>query len=114
MIDFGETTQIALAGVAIAGSVLVLRWLGGEEGASLSELFRIPLDPPLPPRVQEEEPQRWQLERLSRRQIGDRRSVGSEATRPAAAQRSASNDSISFAYHASNRSPDQPRTAVSS
>src|SRR5512143_245789 len=114
MIDLGGIVQAALAGSAIAASVLVLRWLGAAEGSSLAELFRIPVDPPLPRGAREEEPPPWQLERLRRPRIGEVRCVGAEASRPAAAQRSASNDSISLPYHASNRSPDQPRTLVSS
>jgi hypothetical protein len=83
MIDLGEMAHIAVPIAAIAGLVLTLRWLGGTDGASLAELFRIPIDPPWPRGVQEEEPQRWRLERLSRSRIGYLRRTGADTARQA-------------------------------
>ena len=83
MIDLEAVARIALAIAAIAGLVLTLRWLGSGEGGSLMELFKIPVDPPWPRGVQEAEPQRWQLERLSRPRTRDLRAAGADAPRPA-------------------------------
>lgn len=105
MVDLGAIVQIALAAGAVAGLVVTLRWLGGEDGVTLADLFRIPVDPPRPRGVQEAEPPRWQVDRLGRPSSANRW--------PSHAQVSASSDSISLAYHASKRSPDQPRTSVS-
>jgi hypothetical protein len=44
--------------------VVLNRLLAGAEGATLADLFAIALDPPLPRGVREEEPERWQVERL--------------------------------------------------
>jgi hypothetical protein len=81
MLDLEGLIRIALAIAAIAGLVLTLRWLGAAEGGSLADLFRIPVDPPLPRAGHEEEPQRWHLERLGRPGTGDLRAAGAGAPR---------------------------------
>jgi hypothetical protein len=83
MIDAEGLVRFAFASAAIAGLVFILRWLGNAEGGSLADLFRIPVDPPLPRGAQEEEPQRWQLERLSRPRTGDVRGSGATTSRQA-------------------------------
>jgi hypothetical protein len=83
MFDLGAMVRIALAIAAIAGLALTLRWLGTGEDSSLPGLFSIPVDPPLPRGVQEEEPQRWRLDRLSRPGTGDLRGTGAEVPRQA-------------------------------
>jgi hypothetical protein len=56
----------AYAAVIAAVALLANRLLAGDN-TGLSALFRIDLDPPSPRRrVQEEEPERWNVERLRR------------------------------------------------
>jgi hypothetical protein len=55
----------AYAAVIAAVAILANRLLAGDD-TGLSELFRIELDPPRPGRAQEDEPVRWNVERLRR------------------------------------------------
>jgi hypothetical protein len=64
----------AYAAVIAAVAILANRLLAGDD-TGLSELFRIELDPPRPGRAQEDEPVRWNVERL-------RRPTRTEAPRP--------------------------------
>ena len=59
--------MIASLVVLVAPPVLLIRALSNsiDDEPSLSKLFAIPLDPPWPRGVQEEEPARWRIERLS-------------------------------------------------
>ena len=58
--------MIASLVVLVAAPVLLVRALSNsiDDGPSLSRLFAVPLDPPWPRGVQEEEPAPWQMERL--------------------------------------------------
>ena len=57
--------QFAGATAIIVGpAVLINRLLGGSDGGAFTNLFAIPLDPPWPRGVQEEEPVRWRVEIL--------------------------------------------------
>jgi hypothetical protein len=47
--------------------ILLSRWLADDDGYGLGRIFAVELNPPLPRGMQEEEPGRWQVERLSRR-----------------------------------------------
>lgn len=67
MTDFIALFQIlglvALIGVPIA----VFSWLlAGSDGPGLADILAVPAGPPLPRGVQEEEPVRYRVERLSR------------------------------------------------
>jgi hypothetical protein len=50
--------------------VLLNRWLADDDGYGLGRIFAVEVDPPWPRGIQEEEPGRWQMERLSRRPAG--------------------------------------------
>jgi hypothetical protein len=52
--------------VAIAAVALLANRVLPDHNTGLSALFRIELDPPRPDGVQEEEPVRWNVERLRR------------------------------------------------
>jgi hypothetical protein len=60
LIQFG-----AAATLIVAPAILINRLLARAEGGTLADLFAIPLDPPWPRGVQEEEPARWRMEMLS-------------------------------------------------
>jgi hypothetical protein len=66
MMDIEALTEGAIDILAIGGVVWGIHWLGREDGGSLADLFAIPLNPPWPRGVQEEEPQPWRIERLYR------------------------------------------------
>lgn len=73
MIDFTALFQIlgtvALIGVPIA----VFSWLlAGSDGPGLADILAVPAGPPLPRGIQEEEPIRYRVERLSRSRGGGR------------------------------------------
>lgn len=67
MIDFTALFQI-LGMVALIGvPIVVFSWLlAGSDGPGLADILAVPAGPPLPRGVQEEEPVRYRLERLSR------------------------------------------------
>ena len=67
MIDFTALFQI-LGTIALIGvPIVVLSWLlAGSDGPGLADIFAVPAGPPLPRGVQEEEPVRYRVERLSR------------------------------------------------
>jgi hypothetical protein len=68
VIEFASLLEIAgSTAMIVAPAILFHRLLAGAEGPTLADLFAIPVDPPWPRGVQEEEPRRWQLERLERR-----------------------------------------------
>ena len=67
MTDIGSLGLIALDVLAIGGVIAIVNWLARAEGGSLADLFSIPVNPPLPRGVQEEEPQAWRIERLAPR-----------------------------------------------
>lgn len=56
----------AAAALIVAPAVLINRLLAGSDGGAFTDLFVIPLDPPWPRGVQEEEPTRWHVELLHR------------------------------------------------
>ena len=67
MTDLASLFEIAAStAMIVAAAFLLNRLLAGAEGPTLADLFAIPLDPPWPRGVQEEEPGRWRLERLER------------------------------------------------
>jgi hypothetical protein len=53
-------------GAAVAGVALLANRILADDGTGLSAVFRIELDPPRPRDVHEDEPVRWNLERLRR------------------------------------------------
>ena len=57
--------------LVVAPALVLNRLLEDAEGASLADLFAIALDPPLPRGIQEEEPERWQVERIRPRHPAD-------------------------------------------
>jgi hypothetical protein len=57
----GATALIA------APAILISRLLANADGGTLADLFAIPLDPPWPHGVQEEEPIRWRMQALRQR-----------------------------------------------
>ena len=80
------TTLMQIAGsiaLVVAPAVLLTRFLAGSEGPSLSDMLAIPVDPPWPRGVQEEEPVPWRVERLSRRVAPSARPIPGPAARPA-------------------------------
>lgn len=86
MTDLTVPLEIAGTIVLIVAPIIVLSWLlAGSDGPSLADIFAIPAGPPLPRGVQEEEPVRYRVERLSRPgsragvTLGERRA---EAGRP--------------------------------
>lgn len=65
MTDFAFLFETAATiAVVVVPLILVTRWLGDGDGASLADLFAIPVDPPLPLGSREEEPIRWRIEAL--------------------------------------------------
>ena len=62
LVQFGTA-----AALLVAPAVLINRLLAGSEGGAFTDLFAIPLDPPWPRGVQEEEPAPWRVELLHRR-----------------------------------------------
>jgi hypothetical protein len=54
--------------VLVAAPVILARLIGPGEEGGIVRLFTIPLDPPPPRGVQEEEPAPWRLEHLKPRQ----------------------------------------------
>ena len=70
MIDLALIIEIlASTTLVVAPAVLLNRLIAGADGPALADIFKIPLDPPLPRGVQEEEPVRWRLDRLERRPV---------------------------------------------
>jgi hypothetical protein len=70
VIEFASLLEIAAcAALVVAPAVLLNRLLAGAEGPALADVFAIPVDPPLPRGVQEEEPVRWRLDRLECRSV---------------------------------------------
>jgi hypothetical protein len=67
MTDIGTLVLSAIDVLAIGGLIAIVNWLARGEGGSLADLFAIPLNPPLPRGIQEEEPQAWHIERLAPR-----------------------------------------------
>jgi hypothetical protein len=61
------TSLVSIVALVIAPVVLA-RLIGPGEQAAIASIFAIPLDPPLPRGVQEEEPAPWRLEHLKPRQ----------------------------------------------
>jgi cell division septation protein DedD len=63
--DFASLFLVAGSIAVVVLPVIVLdRWLAGAEGSSLADILAIPIDPPWPRGVQEEEPVRWHVEAL--------------------------------------------------
>jgi hypothetical protein len=58
---------VAYTALVVAPAVVLIRLLAGTDGPSLPVILGMPLDPPWPRGVQEEEPLPWRLEHLSRR-----------------------------------------------
>ena len=58
---------VAPLALLIAPPIVMARLLAPDTPAALATLFTIPLDPPAPRGVQEEEPVPWRLERLQPR-----------------------------------------------
>ncbi len=68
MTDLASLFEIAATTAMIVVPAIVLnRLLAGTEGPTLTDLFAVPVDPPWPLGVQEEEPVRWRLDRLEHR-----------------------------------------------
>ena len=68
MTEFASLLEIAAStAMIVAPAILFNRLLAGSEGPSLADLFAIPVDPPRPRGVQEEEPVRWLLDRFEHR-----------------------------------------------
>lgn len=59
LIQFGAATTLV-----VAPAILINRLLARSEGGNLADLFAIPLDPPWPRGMQEEEPTRWRIDAL--------------------------------------------------
>jgi hypothetical protein len=65
VIDLALIIDILASTLLVAAPAIVLnRLMADADGPGIGELFRIPVDPPLPRGVQEEEPVRWRLDRL--------------------------------------------------
>ena len=65
MIDFASILAVAGSlALVVVPPIVLTRWLGGDEGPSLADVLAVPLDPPWPRGVQEEEPVRWHVEAL--------------------------------------------------
>ena len=65
MIDFATVIQVVGSfAIVVVPAIALNRWLAGAEGSSLADILAIPIDPPWPRGVQEEEPERWRLEAL--------------------------------------------------
>ena len=85
MIDFIPVLEIAGTILLITVPIIVISWaLAGSDGASLADIFAIPAGPPLPRGVQEEEPVRYRVERLSRPRNAAERSERAAADAPPA------------------------------
>ena len=70
MTEFASLLEIAASRAMIIAPAIVLnRLFAGAEGPTLADLCAIPVDPPWPHGVQEEEPLRWRLDRLERRPV---------------------------------------------
>ncbi len=83
MTDF--TILFEMAGyiaVVVVPVILLNRWLADAEGPSLAGMFAIPLDPPWPRGVQEEEPVQWRVERLKPRAAAVERPMPGHAAHP--------------------------------
>jgi hypothetical protein len=52
--------------LVVAPAIVLNRLMAGADGAALGDIFRIPVDPPWPRGVREEEPVPWRLDRLGR------------------------------------------------
>jgi hypothetical protein len=65
VIDFASLVLVvgSLA-IVVVPAIVLIRWLAGDEGPSLADVLAIPIDPPWPRGVQEEEPVRWHVEAL--------------------------------------------------
>ena len=69
MIDFASLAWFAVYGATFLGIGLALRQIAGwSDGMSLADMFGGYSDPPWPRGVQEEEPVRWNVAALSRRE----------------------------------------------
>ena len=67
MTDFIALFQILGTAALIGVPIVVFSWLlAGPDGPSLVDIFAVPAGPPLPRGVQEGEPVRFRVERLSR------------------------------------------------
>lgn len=65
MTDLATLIEIfGYTALVVAPAALLTRLLAGNDGPSLPVILGAPLDPPWPRGVQEEEPVRWQLDRL--------------------------------------------------
>jgi hypothetical protein len=53
----------ACTALVIAPAILLNRLAAGADGPTLGVIFKLPVDPPWPRGVQEEEPVRWRLDR---------------------------------------------------
>ena len=79
VIDLPTLVELVGTTVLFVAPVILIRWLAGPDGPSLSDLFATSPDPTWPRGVQEEEPIAWRLERLHPRVVaphvrGDRAS----------------------------------------
>src|SRR5512141_1989061 len=84
--DFISLLEIAGTVLLIVVPIVALSWaLAGSDGPSLADIFAVPAGPPLPRGVQEGEPVRYRLERLSR----PRATPAGDRERPARAGRPA-------------------------
>ena len=73
MIDFASLAWLAVYGATFLGIGLALRHIAGwSDGTSLADMFGGYSDPPWPRGVQEEEPVRWNVAALSRRESSTR------------------------------------------
>ena len=70
MTDLTALFQITGTIVLVAAPIIVLSWLlAGSDGPSLADILAIPTGPPPPRGIQEEEPVRYRVERLSRPRV---------------------------------------------
>jgi hypothetical protein len=85
--DFITLLEIAGTIALIAVPIIALSWaMAGSDGPGLADIFAIPAGPPLPRGVQEGEPVRYRVERLSRPRATP---AASDRERPAPAGRPA-------------------------
>ena len=81
MTDFIDLARLAGAVALLTLPPIALaRWLSGGDGSGLADLFAIPVDPPWPRGVQEEEPVQWRVELLGPATMA-RRVAGPSPTR---------------------------------
>ena len=67
MTDLVNLVQlIAIFAVGVVPAIALNRLLAGTEGPGLMDIFAVPAGPPLPRGVQEGEPVRYRVERLTR------------------------------------------------